>query len=102
MVVRVLDTKSQNSPEVVVVRRRVGGILGIWVGRVNWVRGSKWGQFTSYLRGRWTIPVTTGGSQVSGVRVQRGGKGEPRGSKGKCAMYICKRDVCVRVIEPLE
>jgi hypothetical protein len=98
----VLDTKSQNIPEVVVVRRRVGGILGIRVGRVNWVRGSKWGQFTSYLRGRWRIPVTTGGSQVSGVRVQRGGKGEPKGSKGKCAMYICKRDVCVRVIEPLE
>jgi hypothetical protein len=34
--------------------------------------------------------------------IQRGDKGEPRGSKGKCAMYICKRDVCVRVIEPLE
>jgi hypothetical protein len=49
-----------------------------------------------------TIPVTTGGSQVSGVRVQRGANMEPWGSKGKCAMYICKRDVCVRVIEPLE
>ncbi len=30
-------------------------------------------------------------------------KGTQRGaSKGKCAMYICKRDVCARVIEPLE
>ncbi len=38
----VLDTKSQNSPEVVVVRRGVGGILGIWVGWVNWVKGSEW------------------------------------------------------------
>jgi hypothetical protein len=81
--VNVLDTKSQNSPEVVVVRRGVGGILGIWVGRVNWVKGSKRGQFTSNLRGRWTIPVTTGGSQVSGIGVQRGDKGEPeRGARG--------------------
>ncbi len=79
----VLDTKSQNSPEVVVGRRGVGGILGIWVGRVNWVKGSKRGQFTSNLRGRWTIPVTTGGSQVSGTGVQRGDKGEPeRGARG--------------------
>ncbi len=29
-------------------------------------------------------------------------RGASRGSKGKCAMCICKRDVCVRVIEPLE
>jgi hypothetical protein len=40
----------------------------------------KWGQFTSNLRGRWTIPVTAGGCQVS----RRGCKGEQRGtSKGK-------------------
>jgi hypothetical protein len=77
----VRDTKSQNIPEVVVVRRGVGGILGIWVGWVNWVKGSKWGQFTSNLRGRWTIPVTTGGSQVSEVGIQRGDKGEPKGSQ---------------------
>ncbi len=79
----VLDTKSQNIPEVVVVRRGVGGILGIWEGWVNWVKGSKWGQFTSNLRGRWTIPVITGGSQVSGMGIQRGDKGEPaRGARG--------------------
>ncbi len=72
----VLDTKSQNIPEVVVVRRGAGGALGIWEGWVNWVKGSKWGQFTSNLRGRWTIPITTGGCQVSG----RGHKGEAKGS----------------------
>jgi hypothetical protein len=72
----VLDTKSQNIPEVVVVRRGAGGTLGIWEGWVNWVKGSKWGQFTSNLRGRWTIPVTTGGCQVSG----REHKGETKGS----------------------
>jgi hypothetical protein len=65
----VLDTKSQNSPEVVVARRGVGGVLEIWAGWVNWVMGSKWGQFTSNLRGRRTIPVTSGGSQVSGVGI---------------------------------
>ncbi len=72
----VLDTKSQNIPEVVVVRRGGGGVPGTWEGRVNWVGGSKWGQFTSNLRGSWTIPVTSGGSQVSG----RGHKGEIKGS----------------------
>jgi hypothetical protein len=72
----VLDTKSQNIPEVVIVRRGAGGVLGIWEGWVNWVKGSKWGQFTSNLRGRWTIPITTGGCQVSG----RKHKGEARGS----------------------
>ncbi len=38
----------------------------------------KWGQFTSSLRLRWTIPVTAGGCQVS----RRGHKG---GAKGKPA-----------------
>ncbi len=72
----VLDTKSQNIPEVIVVRRRGGGVLGNWEGWVNWVKGNKQGQFTSNLRGRRTIPVTSGGSQVSG----KGHKGETRGS----------------------
>ncbi len=44
--------------------------------------GYKRGQFTSNLRGRRTIPVTSGGSQVSG----RGHKGElvkgARGARG--------------------
>ncbi len=59
----------------------------------------KRGQFTSNLRGRWTIPVTTGGCQVSRrghKRDTKGSKGKPaRGekSKGKCAMYICNRIV---------
>jgi hypothetical protein len=72
----VLDTKGQNIPEVVVVRRGAGGVLGNWGGWVNWVKGNKWGQFTSNLRERWTIPVTFGGSQVS----RRGHKGEVKGS----------------------
>ena len=75
------------------------------MGWVNRVKGSKWGQFTSNLRGRWTIPVTTGGSQVSGVRYKGDTKGRQRGAKGEqgeCAMYICKRDVCARVNESLE
>jgi hypothetical protein len=48
-------------------------------GRVNWVKGYKRGQFTDNLGPRWTIPVTSGGSQVSG----RGHKGElVRGARG--------------------
>ncbi len=86
----VLDTKSQNIPEVVVVRRVAVGVLGIWEGWVNWVKGSKWGQFTSDLRGRWTIPVTTGGSQVSGKGIQRGDKGKlTRGVRGAMGTAPC-------------
>ncbi len=33
---------------------------------------------------------------------QRGASRGSKGSKGNCAMYICKRDVCARVIESLE
>jgi hypothetical protein len=86
-VVTVRDTKSQNIPEVVVVRRGAGGVLGSWGGGwVNWVKGSKWGQFTSNPRGRRTIPVTSEGSQVSGKGHKGGSKGElageARGARG--------------------
>jgi hypothetical protein len=84
------------------------GQLGFWEagkgGWVNWVKGYKRGQFTDNLGPRWTIPVTSGGSQVSG----RGHKGElvrgargARGAKGG-APCICERNVCARVIEVLE
>jgi hypothetical protein len=52
----------------------------------------KWGQFTSNLRPRWTIPVTAGGCQVSKRGHKEGDKGElAKGSKnqGNCTMYIC-------------
>jgi hypothetical protein len=48
----------------------------------------KRGQFTSNLRGRWTIPITTGGCQVSrggAKETQRGAKGTQRGCKGTTA-----------------
>ncbi len=37
--VSVPDSKSRNIPEVVVVRRGAVGVLGIWKGWVNWVKG---------------------------------------------------------------
>jgi hypothetical protein len=37
----VLDTKSQNIPEVVVVRRGAGGVPEIWEGWVYRVEGDK-------------------------------------------------------------
>jgi hypothetical protein len=95
------DSKSRNIPEVVVVRRGAGGVLGIWGGWVSLGEGwGKRGQFTSNMRGRWTIPVTTGGCQVSRREHKgntKGSKGKPaRGekSKGKCATYICNCIVC--------
>jgi hypothetical protein len=64
----------------------------------------KRGQFTSNPRGRWTIPITTGGCQVSGKGYKGGHKGVQRdNSKGQekqmgmrhvYAMYICNRIVC--------
>jgi hypothetical protein len=84
--VPVLDIKSQCIPEVVVARR---GQLGFWevgggVGQLG--EGVQTGQFTSNLRGRRTIPVTSGGSQVS----VRGRKGElARGTRGNApCIYV--------------
>jgi hypothetical protein len=76
VIILVPISKSRNIPEVVIARRGAGGVLGIWEGWVNWVKGSKWSQFTSNLRGRWTIPITTGGCPVSG----REHKGEAKGN----------------------
>ncbi len=39
LTIGVLDTKSQNIPEVVISRRGAGGGLGIWEGWVNWGKG---------------------------------------------------------------
>ncbi len=41
------------------------GGLGIWGGKRQGSNGGQRGQFTSNLGLRWTIPVTTGGCQVS-------------------------------------
>ncbi len=39
MILIVPDSKSRNIPEVVIVRRGAVGVLGIWEGWVNWVKG---------------------------------------------------------------
>ncbi len=52
------DRRRRILPEVVLVRRRVIAVLGIWRGEgwgEGWDRG---GQFTSNLRPRWRDPVT--------------------------------------------
>jgi hypothetical protein len=41
------------------------GGLGIWRGGYRGAMGDKREQFTSNLGPRWTIPITTGGCQVS-------------------------------------
>jgi hypothetical protein len=84
------DNKSRNIPEVVLVRRWAVGVLRIWRGEGQLGEGwGKWGQLTSNLRPRWTIPVTA-------RRVPSKCKGETKGSQqgerksqGNCAMYIC-------------
>ncbi len=37
--ITVPDSKSRNIPEVVIVRRRAVGVLGIWEGWGSWVKG---------------------------------------------------------------
>ncbi len=76
-------------------------------GWVNWVEGCKRGQFTNNLGPRWTIPVTSGGSQVSG----RGHKGELEGvqgeqgeQKGMRHVYtlmqcVCQSDCTARMVD---
>jgi hypothetical protein len=39
VVLIVPNSKSRNIPEVVIVRRGAGGVLGIWEGWVSWVKG---------------------------------------------------------------
>jgi hypothetical protein len=96
LVITVSDKRIQNIPEVVLVRRGAVGFLGVWEGGELGELWGKWGQFTSNLRPRWTIPVTTGGFQVS----RRGLKGKERGgSKGRLnarerAMYKCISNSC--------
>ncbi len=73
--------------------------VGVWEG---WGEGwSKWGQFTSNLRLRWTIPVTAGGCQVSRRGHKGGAKGEPaRGEKTRgiapcryvTVLYVLRND----------
>jgi hypothetical protein len=84
------------------------GQLGFWEagkgGWINWVKGYKRGQFTDNLGPRWTNPVTSGGSQVSG----RGYKGELEGMQGEqeeqggMRHIYMQRNMCARVIELLE
>jgi hypothetical protein len=38
-IITVPNSKSRNIPEVVIVRRRAGGVLGVWEGWVSWVKG---------------------------------------------------------------
>jgi hypothetical protein len=66
----------------------------------------KWGQFTSNLRPRWTIPVTA--RRVPSKYVEGGTKGKWQGEiKGKgnapCKMYIITRVwVYIGMIELME
>ncbi len=61
----------------------------------------KRGQSTSNLRGRWTIPITTGGYQVSrrGTKGCKGGTARGRKSKWECAMYMSLYCMCTGMIE---
>ncbi len=62
LILLVPNSRSRNIPEVVIVRRGAGGVLGIWEGLVNWVKGgangvslqATWeggGRFLSQLEG---------------------------------------------------
>jgi hypothetical protein len=69
--------------------------LGIRRGGYMGAMGDKREQFTSNLGPRWTIPITTGGCQVSKK------KGLARGihSKGNVRMYIYVETVLVYIYQ---
>jgi hypothetical protein len=71
------------------------GGLGIWWGGYEGAMGDKGEQFTSNLGPRWTIPITTGGCQVSRK------KGLARGihGKGDVRMYIYVETVLVYICQ---
>ncbi len=50
--------------------------LGFWRGGHKGAMGNKGEQFTNNLGPRWTIPVTTGGCQVSRKGVSKGNYGK--------------------------
>jgi hypothetical protein len=69
--------------------------LGIWRGGYEGAMGDKREQFTSNLGLRWTIPITTGGCQVSRKR------GLARGvvAKGTVHMYIYVETVLMYICQ---
>ncbi len=72
------DSKSRNIPEVVVVRRRAGGVLGIWEGWVNWWRVGQTGSVYKQPEREVDDSCHNWRGQVS-----RGGcKGNTKGYKG--------------------
>jgi hypothetical protein len=78
--VTVPDRRRRILPEVVLVRRWVIGVLGIWRGEGlgnGWDRG---GQFTSNLRPRWTDSVTARRVPSKWKGVKKGTKGRQRGA----------------------
>ncbi len=44
----------------------------------------------------WRVPSKWKGGTKGSKGDSKGSKGIQRGSKGKCAMYICKQNVCAR------
>ncbi len=69
--------------------------LGIWRGGYKGAMGDKREQFTSNLGPRWTIPITTGGCQVS----KKKGLAEGIHSKGNVRMYIYVETVLVYIYQ---
>jgi hypothetical protein len=69
--------------------------LGIWRGGYKGAMGDEREQFTSNLGPRWTIPITTGGCQVSKKKGLAGGIH----SKGNVRMYIYVETVLVYIFQ---
>ncbi len=75
------DSKSRNIPEVVVARRRAGGVLGTWEGWVNWGRVGQTGSVYKQPEREVDDSYHNWRGQVS-----RGGcKGNTKGCKGTTA-----------------
>ncbi len=71
------------------------GGLGSWRGGYRGAMGDKREQFTSNRGPRWTIPITTGGCQVS----KKKGLAREIHSKGNVHMYIYVETVLVYIYQ---
>jgi hypothetical protein len=84
--VSILDTKSQNIPEVVVVRRGAGGILGSWGGVGQLGEGEQTGSVYKQPEREVDDSCHNWREPSKWKRTQRGGKGKlaggARGARG--------------------
>ncbi len=76
--------------------------LGIWKGGHKGPMGDKGSQFTSNLGLRWTIPITTGGCQVSRKGNSKGNSKQGEGIRHVQLYIVTRVRVYIEVTEMMK